>query len=458
MAPSLMKLFGTDGIRGTANVFPITPEVALRAGKAIAAVMSELGETRRRVIIGKDTRISGYMLETALTSGLVSAGMDVLLVGPLPTPAVAHLTQSMRCAAGIMLTASHNPYEDNGLKIFGSDGYKLSDEHEERIEHWILSPETPPLPIGASHIGKATRIDDARGRYIEFAKHTAENIALHGLKLVIDCGHGAAYMVAPLIFRELGAEVITMGTAPDGKNINADCGALHPEAAGALVKEHGADLGVSFDGDADRAIFTDSNGQTVSGDRIIALCALALKRRNQLRGDAIAVTVMSNLGLHAAMLDAGIKVITTGVGDRQVIEALRARGHSFGGENSGHLIFAGHATTGDGILSALQVLRVMKESGRPLHELAECMEEYPQQLRSFAVPAKPPLETLTDFCELLIEADAALGQQGRQLIRYSGTENKARVMVEHPDGAMVQSWTERLSRGLLDAITKHVSL
>ncbi len=448
-----MKLFGTDGIRGTANEFPITPEVALRAGKAIAEVLSGSEHTRNRVIIGKDTRISGYMLETALTSGLVSSGMDVFLVGPMPTPAVAHLTKSMGCAAGIMLTASHNPYEDNGLKIFGPDGYKLPDELEEKIEDFILSDAAPKTITPPEKIGKATRIDDARGRYIEFAKQTAGNISLHGLKIVVDCGNGAAYFVAPLIFRELGAEVISMATQPDGMNINHRCGALYPEAAGELVKQHGADLGISLDGDADRAIFTDAHGNTISGDRIIALCALSLQKRKQLHGDTVAVTVMSNLGLHAAMEKAGIKVLTTGVGDRQVIEALRAKGHSFGGENSGHLIFADYATTGDGILSALQVLRVMKESGKSLHELAQCMEEYPQQLESFKVPAKPPLETLTDFQLLLKEADEALGKNGRQLIRYSGTENKARVLVEHPDPEMVNHWATRLSQALTEAIS-----
>ena len=452
-----MKLFGTDGIRGTANEFPITPEIALRAGKAITAVLRGSDPNRRRVIIGKDTRISGYMLETALTSGLVSTGMDVLLVGPLPTPAVAHLTKSMGCAAGIMLTASHNPYEDNGLKIFGADGYKLSDELEEKIENFILGETQQESPTPPAQIGKATRIEDARGRYIEFAKNTADNISLHGLKIVIDCGNGAAYYVAPLIFRELGAEVITMATQPDGININADCGALYPEAAGELVKKHGADLGVSFDGDADRAIFTDADGNTVSGDRIIALCALSLKQRGQLRGNSIAVTVMTNLGLHGAMEKAGIAVLTTGVGDRQVIECLRAHDHSFGGENSGHLIFADHATTGDGILSALQVLRVMKESGRSLQSLAECMDEYPQQLESFKVPSRPALERLTDFQQLLKEADRALGKHGRHLIRYSGTENKARVLVEHPDQETVSFWSERLSAALLQSISASIS-
>jgi phosphoglucosamine mutase len=447
-----MKLFGTDGIRGTANEFPITPEVALRAGKAITAILHKADPTRRRVIIGKDTRISGYMLETALTSGLVSTGMDVLLVGPMPTPAVAHLTKSMGCAAGIMLTASHNPYEDNGLKIFGHDGYKLCDELEEKIEDYILGKTAELVPTPPSQIGKATRIEDARGRYIEFAKNTANNISLHGLKIVIDCGNGAAYNVAPMIFSELGADVIKYATEPDGMNINANCGALHPEAATKLVKKHGAHLGVSFDGDADRAIFTDANGNVISGDRIMALTALSLKQQNKLRGDTIAVTVMSNLGLHEAMKQAGIRVITTNVGDRQVLECLRKNNHSFGGENSGHLIFADHATTGDGILSALQILSVMKVSGKPLHELANCMEEFPCELKSFKVSAKPKLETLPRFQKLLLEAEASLGDKGRQLIRYSGTENKARVLVEHQNKSIVKHWVTILSDALLEEI------
>jgi phosphoglucosamine mutase len=276
-----MKLFGTDGIRGRANEFPITPEVALRAGKAVAQVLRSSGHNRNRVVIGKDTRISGYMLETALTAGLVSMGMDVLLPGPLPTPAIAHLTKSMGAAAGIMLTASHNPYEDNGLKIFGPDGYKLSDALEEIIERHILGDEPEPRAMSPEKIGKAYRIDDARGRYIEFAKHTADNIPLHGLKIVVDCGHGAAYFIAPLIFKELGAEVIKHGCEPDGININEQCGALYPETAGNLVRQHGADLGISFDGDADRVIFTDATGTPVSGDRILALAALSLHEQGK---------------------------------------------------------------------------------------------------------------------------------------------------------------------------------
>lgn len=440
-----MRLFGTDGIRGRANEFPITPEVAMKTGQAVARVLKSQGKTRNRVVIGKDTRISGYMLETALTAGLVSAGMDVYLPGPLPTPAIAHLTKSMGCAAGIMLTASHNPFEDNGLKIFGPDGFKLSDALEEAIEAYLLNGESANDLVPPAKIGKAYRIDDARGRYIEFAKHTAYDIGLHGLKIVVDCGHGAAWWIAPLIFRELGAEVIKTGCDPDGLNINDGCGALHPEHAGALVRQHGADLGVSFDGDADRVVFTDARGDPVSGNRILALCALSLQQQGRLRGDTIAVTVMSNLGLHEAMHANGIRVLTTPVGDRHVIEALRANGHSFGGENSGHLIFADHATTGDGILSALQVLRMMKQRNAPLAELAACMDEFPQKLVNLPVSAKPPLDTLPGLQALMAEADAAFGEKGRHLIRYSGTEKKIRILVEHKEAAAVNAWIARFS-------------
>lgn len=441
-----MKLFGTDGIRGRANEFPITPEVAMKVGQAVARVLKSQGTTRNRVVIGKDTRISGYMLETALTAGLVSAGMDVYLPGPLPTPAIAHLTKSMGCAAGIMLTASHNPFEDNGLKIFGPDGFKLSDALEDAIEKYILREESSTDLVAPAAIGKAYRIDDARGRYIEYAKHTADNIGLHDLKIVVDCGHGAAWWIAPLIFRELGAEVVKTGCDPDGLNINAGCGALHPEHAGELVRQHGADLGVSFDGDADRVIFTDAEGKPVSGDRILALCALSLQQQGRLRGDTIAVTVMSNLGLHAAMRTNGIRVLTTAVGDRNVIEALRENGHSFGGENSGHLIFADNATTGDGILSALQVLGMMKRRNASLAELAACMDEFPQKLVNLPVSSKPPLETLTALQSLMKEADAAFGDDGRHLIRYSGTEKKIRILVEHKEASAVDDWIDRFTK------------
>jgi phosphoglucosamine mutase len=435
-----MKLFGTDGIRGRVNEFPITAEVALRMGKAVANVLRSSGPNRNRVLIGKDTRISGYMLETAITSGLVSMGMDVYLVGPLPTPAVAHLTKSMGAAAGIMITASHNPYEDNGMKIFGPDGFKLGDALEGLIERHIMGdePESPPLP--PAQIGKAHRIDDARGRYIEFAKHTADNIPLHGMKIVVDCGHGAAYFIAPLIFKELGAQVITTGIQPDGLNINSGCGALHPEAAGELVRQHNADLGISFDGDADRVIFTDANGNVVSGDRILGLCAIGLKDQGRLKHDTLVATVMSNLGLIEAMKNHGIKVETTAVGDRSVIECMRKNGYSFGGENSGHLIFGDHVTTGDGILSALQVLRLMHERGATLAQLAAVMHEYPTQLANMRVASKPPLDSLPDLQNLMQQATAEFGDSGRHLIRYSGTENKIRILVEHRDAETVSEW------------------
>lgn len=447
-----MKLFGTDGIRGRVNEFPITAEVALRMGKAVANVLRTSGPNRNRVLVGKDTRISGYMLETALTSGLVSMGMDVFLVGPLPTPAVAHLTKSMGAAAGIMITASHNPYEDNGIKIFGPDGYKLSDELEGLVERHILGDEPEAPPLHPKLIGKAHRIDDARGRYIEFAKQTADNISLHGLKVVVDCGHGAAYFIAPLIFKELGAEVITTGIHPDGININSCCGALHPETAGELVRQHGADLGISFDGDADRVIFTDGNGQVVSGDRVLGLCAIGLKEQGKLKQDTLVATVMSNLGLIEAMKKHGIKVETTAVGDRNVIECIRKHGYSFGGENSGHLIFADHSTTGDGILSALQVLRMMRDRGATLAELSDVFEEYPTQLANMPVASKPPLDTLPQLNELMEKATAEFGENGRHLIRYSGTENKIRVLVEHRDAEACHAWVSRFATAIREEI------
>lgn len=441
------RLFGTDGIRGRANEYPITSEIALKLGQAISRVLKSSGANHNRVVIGKDTRISGYMLETALTSGLVSRGMDVFLVGPMPTPAVAHLTKSMGCGAGIMLTASHNPYEDNGLKIFGPDGFKLNDELEKAIEDDILSDQKQ-TPVEPAKIGKAFRIDDASGRYIEYAKQSAGPADLSGLKLVVDCGHGASYLIAPIIFRELGAKVKKLGVEPDGMNINEGVGALHPEYAGAVVKETGADIGISFDGDADRVIFTDETGTPVSGDRILTLCALAMKQEGLLRGDTMVTTVMSNLGLHEAMRKVGVKVVTTGVGDRLVIEALRRGGYSFGGENSGHLIFADHATTGDGILSAIQVLRIMKKSGKKLSELAKVMHEYPHALVNLKTKAKPPIETLKHLQKAMGEADAAFGDIGRHLIRYSGTENKIRILVEHREQKEVDRWTKRFQEAV----------
>lgn len=446
------RLFGTDGIRGRVNEFPITAEVALRVGKAVARVLRSSGPNRNRVLVGKDTRISGYMLETALTSGLVSMGMDVFMVGPMPTPAVAHLTKSMGAAAGIMLTASHNPYEDNGMKIFGPDGYKLSDQLEEIIERHILGEEPEAAPVPPRQIGKAHRIEDARGRYIEFAKHTADNVPLHGLKVVVDCGHGAAYFIAPLIFKELGAEVITTGIQPDGININDGCGALFPDNAGELVRRFNADLGISFDGDADRVIFTDSNGQVVSGDRILALCSIALKEQGRLKHDTMVCTSMSNLGLIETMRANGIKVETTGIGDRQVIECMRKGGFTFGGENSGHLIFAEHATTGDGILSALQVLKMMREKNATIAQLAASMSEYPSQLANIPVKEKPPIDSLPKLKKLMAQATKSFGKDGRHLIRYSGTESKIRVLVEHRQIEEARLWLSKFAAVIREEI------
>ena len=444
---SLNKLFGTDGIRGKANEYPMTPEIALRIGRAIPRVLRFSGANHSRVIIGTDTRISGYMFEAALSSGLVSGGVDVFLAGLLPTPAVAYLTKSMGCDAGIMVTASHNPYEDNGLKIFGADGYKLSDDLEALLEQEVLY-EVKDNGFTADRIGRAYRIDDARGRYIDFAKRTIGDNRLDGMKIVVDCGNGAGCLLAPLILKELGARVVGLGVDPDGTNINAGVGALYPENAGRIAKEQGADAGISLDGDADRVIFSDSNGATVSGDRILALCALALKEEGKLAGDTMVCTSMSNLGLHEAMRKAGIDVVTTAVGDRHVIEALRKGGYSFGGENSGHLVFADNATTGDGILSALQVLRFMRIKGMSLSELAAGMREYPQSLVSLKVKARVPLAQLNGLQELVRKAEAAFGKDGRHLIRYSGTENKLRILIEHQDQAEVERWTEAFKQAV----------
>ena len=439
------KLFGTDGIRGQANTHPVIPEIALQLGKAIAHVFEATGHGSKRVVIGKDTRLSGYMLETALTSGLVSMGMDVFLVGPVPTPAVAHLTKSMAATAGIMLTASHNPYDDNGIKIFDQDGFKLSDETEVLIESYVPDGHLKNDHIRTANLGKAYRIEDARGRYIEFAKSTADNHRLEGLRIVLDCANGAAYRIGPWIFEELGADVIKANTHPDGYNINQDCGALHPENVAGRVAEEQADLGIAFDGDADRVIFTDDRGNVIDGDRILAMCARDLHARGDLKDDTLVVTTMSNLGLHKAMNAAGIKVVTTAVGDRYVIDEMRRHNYNLGGEKSGHVILMDHATTGDGIITALQVLRLMKESGKSIRVLAQCMDEYPQKLVSIRVTEKRPLEELPGVQKTLKACEEDLQDRGRAVLRYSGTEPKLRLLVEAREQPDVDKWTERLT-------------
>ncbi|MEI6807698.1 MAG: phosphoglucosamine mutase [bacterium] len=438
------KLFGTDGIRGQANRHPITPEIVLQLGKALGQVYGASGHGSRRAVIGKDTRLSGYMLETALTSGLVSMGMDVFLVGPIPTPAVAHLTRSMAADIGMVLTASHNPYDDNGIKLFGRDGFKLSDTMEEQIARATLSKELLSDHIRSDKIGKAYRIDDARGRYIEFVKHTIDSQDLSGIHAVVDCANGAAYFIGPIILNELGAKVTKVFVEPDGYNINNKCGALHPESVAKLVKKHHADVGIAFDGDADRVIFCDAAGRVVDGDRILAMCALDLQKRHILAKNALVVTTMSNLGLHRAMASHGIRVHATDVGDRYVIEHMRKIGASLGGEKSGHVIFMDHATTGDGIVTALQVLRMMKLKNAPLADLASCFTEFPQLMTSLKVAVKRPLEELPLLQKAMSRCRDDLGKDGRIIVRYSGTEDKLRLLVEASEMKAARAWMKRL--------------
>lgn len=447
-----MKLFGTDGIRGRVNCFPITAEVALRMGSAVAEVLGGAVGSGAHVVVGRDTRGSGAMLECAVTAGLAARGLDVRSAGVLPTPGVAHLTRSSGAAAGVMITASHNPFEDNGIKIFGGDGYKLSDDDEEKIERSILGEAGGERGVEPGMIGRVSSIEGAEDAYVRFACEAAGGLDLRGVKVVVDAGNGAASVVGPRIFRELGAEVFAMAVAPDGVNINAGCGALHPGRAGEWVRQHGADLGVSFDGDADRVIFSDAEGAAVSGDRILGLCAWGLKEQGLLKHDTLVATIMSNLGLVEALKERGIRTECTAVGDRHVIECMRKNGYSFGGENSGHLVFGDHVTTGDGILSALQVLRMMREKGASLAELAGFMDEYPMRLVNLPVSAKPPLASLSGLQALMREADAAFGSFGRQLIRYSGTENKIRVLVEHREERVVSEWVDRFSACIREEI------
>lgn len=440
----MKKLFGTDGVRGKANHYPITAELALLLGKATAQVFGAAGLGLRKAILGKDTRLSGYMLENAITSGMLSMGMDVIAVGPMPTPAVAHLTKSMGASCGIMITASHNPSEDNGIKIFGHDGFKLPDDIELEIEKHILKNELNSEHISPSKIGKAYRIDDARGRYIEFTKGAIGNQSLKGLKIVLDCANGAAYSMAPLIFRELGAEVIVTAASPDGHNINAGCGATFSQHAAALVREHQADLSISLDGDADRVIFCDAAGNEVNGDRIIGMVALDFKQRGRLARDTIVVTGMSNLGLSKAMEKAGVTVVQTAVGDRYVIEEMRRNEYNIGGEQSGHVIFMDYATTGDGIITALHVLKQMIKSNKTLAEAADFMQVYPQRLEGIKVQEKIPIEQVPALRDAIRDCEKALDGFGRTVVRYSGTEKKLRILVEAEKPKDVDFWMDKL--------------
>ncbi|GAX61405.1 phosphoglucosamine mutase [Candidatus Scalindua japonica] len=432
------KLFGTDGIRGVANVYPMTPEVVLSVGKAVAHVFKEkCGKEKPKFVIGKDTRISGYMLENALASGIISVGADVLLVGPMPTPAIAHLTKSLNADAGIVLSASHNPAEDNGIKIFSEDGHKLPDNVEEEIEKYILSEKVKTEQIKGDLIGKAYRIADAKGRYIEFVKASVNSMNLKGLKIVLDCANGAAYNTAPYILSELGAEVVVLNDKPDGLNINLDCGAIHPEKMMALVKKEKADIGIALDGDADRVIVCDEKGRIVDGDHIIAICAIDLKENGSLKKNHVVVTVMANKGFDIAMEKKKIKVVKTNVGDRHVVDEMRRKGYVLGGEQSGHIIFSNYTTTGDGIISALQLLKIIKEKRTKLSKLAECMKSLPQVIVNVAVKEKKNINKLKIYKNIK-RAESHLSKKGRVLVRYSGTQNLCRIMIEGENKREIQ--------------------
>ena len=439
------RLFGTDGIRGVANADPMTGEMAMQLGRAIAHVFKDV-KGRHRVVVGKDTRLSGYMLETALASGVCSMGADVMLVGPLPTPGIAFITTSMRANAGVVISASHNPYYDNGIKIFSQDGFKLPDDMEHQIEELILSNHLDSLRPTASAVGKAHRIDDAIGRYVVFLKNTFPNhLTLDGLRIALDCANGAAYRVAPAVFEELGAEVITIGVEPDGENINKNCGSLHPEAVSRLALEKEADIGIALDGDADRIVFVDRKGRQVDGDYILAICALQLLSQNRLRKGTLVTTVMSNIGLDKTMRKAGGKVIRTQVGDRYVVEEMVRGEFNLGGEQSGHTIFLDYNTTCDGVLTALQVLAIMKQKERPLDELTQVMEPFPQVLHNVEVKEKKNLSDFPEIEKKIRGIEKTLGDSGRILVRYSGTEPLLRIMVEGEDETRLRGFAEDLA-------------
>ncbi|WP_136798248.1 phosphoglucosamine mutase [Desulfosediminicola ganghwensis] len=440
----MRKLFGTDGIRGVANIYPMTIEIAMQVGRAIAFIVKDKAKGNR-IIIGKDTRLSCYMLENALTAGICSMGVDALLVGPLPTPGISFITTSMRANAGVVISASHNPFQDNGIKIFSSDGFKLPDEVELDIEDLIFSQKMAALRPVADEVGKASRIDDAKGRYIVFLKNAfPKKYTLDGFHIVIDCANGATYGVAPYVFSELGAKVTKLGVDPDGTNINKDCGALHPQLMARKVKDLGADIGLAFDGDGDRLIVCDEHGEIVDGDHIMAICAQELMKQRKLKKKTLVATSMSNMGLEVAMERMGGNLVRTDVGDRYVVECMRKKGYSFGGEQSGHLVFLDHITTGDGILAGLQLLAIMKKRKKTLSELANVMECFPQTLKNVRMSSKIPVDTIPDFPQTLKKLEQKLGKSGRILVRPSGTEPLIRVMVEGQDETEIDTIADEL--------------
>jgi phosphoglucosamine mutase len=453
------RIFGTDGVRGTANIEPVTAETALKLGRAAAHVFKNLesqarGRGRHKIVLGKDTRLSGYMLENALSSGILSMGVDVLFIGPLPTPGVAYVTRSLRADAGIVITASHNPYADNGIKFFRADGYKLEDKIEDRIEDLVFSGEIDTIRPTADEIGKAVRIDDALGRYIEYAKASfPRGMTLEGLRLVVDCAHGAAYKSTPCVLRELGAEIIVCGDQPDGMNINKDCGSMHPEHLCRKVVEHKAHLGIAHDGDADRVLLCDEKGTLIDGDDILTIAGLDMLAQGTLAEKTLVGTVMSNAGVDAAVSGAGGRVVRTGVGDKNVIDEMLRHGFNLGGEQSGHLIFREYSTTGDGLVAALQILRIMKARAASLSQLAKCWTRFPQLVANVRVREKTPFDELDGLKRLVAEAETELrAQGGRLLLRYSGTEPKARLLLEGRDAAALEAW----SRKICDVIRKKI--
>jgi len=447
-----MKIFGTDGVRGRANVAPMSVEIALALGRAAGKVFRN-HNGKHRVVIGKDTRLSCYMYENALIAGLCSMGVDTLMVGPLPTPGVAFITRAYRADAGIVISASHNPFQDNGIKFFDSEGFKLPDTWEKEVEDLVHKNDfSDCLPVDTD-IGKNTRIHDADGRYIEFAKATfPKGQSLKDIKIALDCANGASYRVAPLIFRELDAQVFEYGTKPNGLNINDGCGSLHPETVQKGVIEHHADVGIALDGDADRVIMTDENAQIVDGDTILAICALDMHKQGILRNNKVVATVMSNLGFLQGMKANGIEVIQSQVGDRYVIQDMLEHDVNLGGEQSGHMIFLDHNTTGDGLVSALQVLRIMIQTDSKLSELAQIVKRYPQVCVNVKVTSKPPLESLTTVKEKIGEVENTLADKGRVFVRYSGTEHICRVMVEGPEQKLVQ----KLADSVAGAVQKEI--
>jgi phosphoglucosamine mutase len=453
------KIFGTDGVRGVANVEPVTAETSLKLGRAAAHVFTQLNPrknppgTRPKIVLGKDTRLSGYMLENALLAGITSLGVDVLIIGPLPTPGVAYITRSLRADAGIILSASHNPYEDNGIKFFRHDGYKLDDQVEQQIEQLIFAGEIDSIRPTAGKIGRAARIDDALGRYVEFAKASfPRGMSLEEMRIAVDVANGAAYKSTPCILRELGAEVMVAHNEPNGTNINAQCGSIYPEEIQRLVKETGADVGITHDGDADRVLLCDENGEMVDGDEILAMASVDLLRADRLEQSTVVATVMSNFGLDEAVAAHGGKLVRTKVGDRYVIEEMVQRKLNLGGEQSGHIIFRDFTTTGDGIISALQILRIMHKTGQPLSKLKRCLKKYPQAQRNLVVKEKPPLAELLAVMKLISETEKELSGKGRVLLRYSGTEPKIRLLIEGREFDKIDKQANRIADAIRSAI------